>query len=48
MGKGLLDLHSADATLDTTGLGKTIVVVHQEVALNLLQGIEDDTHKNQQ
>ena len=48
MGKGLLDLHSADATLDTTGLGQTIVVVHQEVAFNLLQGVEHNANKNQQ
>ena len=41
-------LHSADAALDTTSLGETIVVVHQEVALDLLQGVKDDAHKNQQ
>ena len=48
MGKGLLDLHSADATLDTTCLGQTIVVVHHEVAFDLLQSVEHNTHKNQQ
>jgi len=29
-------LHSADAALDAAGLGEAVVVVHQEVALNLL------------
>ena len=46
--KDLFNLHSADAALDTTRLGQAIVMVHQEVAFDLLQGIEHNTHENQQ
>jgi len=42
-----LDGHRG-AALDAAGLGETVVVAHQEVALDLLEGVEDDTDEDEQ
>ena len=47
-GRTWFSSHSANAALDAAGLGETVVVVHQEVAFDLLQGVEHNAHKNQQ
>ena len=35
-------------TVDTAGVEQTIIVTHEQVALNLLERVEHDTHENQQ
>ena len=43
---GLVRTHST--SVDTARVEQTVVVAHEQMALNLLQRIENDTHENQQ
>ena len=43
---GLVRTHSA--SVNTARIKQTVVVTHEQMALNLLQRVENDTHENQQ
>ena len=43
---GLVCTHAT--SVDTARVEQTVIVAHEQVALNLLQRVENDTHENQQ